>query len=201
MPRLETELKEVLNKLYVNPPELSDEAKAKLGNKIEETSSKLDLAKRNNDTANINKYQRKMQALINDVIQFNNLVFSNREKEIEDQQTLERIARDENPVSVFRKTQVFLEAKKQELKQKERYRIEKELNEVLDEYDDTEATVMQLTLQDINERINTLQDLLPDLKLQGDFDEYNQRETELYQLYDEERNWLWTSGIENMIKK
>ena len=72
MPRLETELKEVLNKLYVNPPELSDEAKAKLGNKIEETSSKLDLAKRNNDTANINKYQRKMQALINDVIQFNN---------------------------------------------------------------------------------------------------------------------------------
>jgi hypothetical protein len=82
---------------------------------------------------------------------------------------------------------VFLEAKKQELKQKERYRIEKELNEVLDEYDDTEATVMQLTLQDINERINALQDLLPDLKLQGDFDEYNQRETELYQLYDEER--------------
>ena len=187
MPRLETELKEVLDKLYVNPPELSDEEKAKFGKKIEETSSKLDLAKRNNDTANINKYQHKMQALINKVMQFNNFVFSNREKEIEAQQTLERIARDENPVSVFRKTQAFLEAKKQELNQRERYRIEKELNEVLDEYDDTEAAAMQLTFQDINNRINALQDLLQDLKLQGDFNAYSQRETELFQLYDDQK--------------
>jgi hypothetical protein len=34
LPRLETELKEVLDKLYVNPPELSDEEKAKFGKKL-----------------------------------------------------------------------------------------------------------------------------------------------------------------------
>lgn len=181
------ELKDVIDKLYINPPELSEERKIKLDKKFQEARTNLNFAMDNNNTKDINKYRRKIQRLTDEIMQINNFIFSNQVEEKEARKVLERAMRAETPVEELKKIKTFLEAKKQELNRRELYQMRKELNEIFDDYVDTEVEVMQISLQEINEEIDALQDKLQDLKLKGDFEEYHQQELELQNLYEKER--------------
>lgn len=176
------ELREIFDKLYVNPRFASQETQMQIEKSLIDLQSDLLTAKENNNINEIQKLQDRIQNLKRKAFRFGNIIFNLNMEEKQVILDLERISNEKIEANKFLKMKILLENQKQELRRIEIYESKNDIvDSINDIYNDT-LYPKKRQEEIINKRLNELQQLLQESKRKGDFQNYTKYENEIEDL-------------------
>lgn len=176
------ELREIFDKLYVNPRFASQETQTQIEKSLIDLQSDLLTAKKNNNISEIQKLQDRIQNLKHKAFRFGNIIFNLNMEEKQVILDLERISNEKIESNKFLKMKILLENQKQELRRIEIYESKNDIIDSINEMYNDSLYPKKRQEEIINKRLNELQQLLQESKLKGDFQNYTKYENEIEDL-------------------
>jgi len=189
----------VLDKLYVNPVILSNERMDNLAAKIKLAQDNLESAKEDNDRFDIIKYSNRINELVQEIRKIDLYKQFLEADELDTTNFFNYVSQLPSDSHRIRELKIFLERKKQEITRMEEYDLKLGLHELLTELFQDASQDEKRKVFEANEDLQVAYEMLQDLKLKGDFDNYTIIENEIKKIKREIS--LLSEKIENQKSK